>query len=47
MSVKDCVGAIEVIIQGELPDAVSESIAEEVRANVERAIKRQCILQRV
>lgn len=39
--------AIEIIIEGNLPDEVSEHIAEDVRANVEAAIKRRCLLQRV
>jgi hypothetical protein len=47
VSVTVSVGAIEIIIEGKLPDEVSERVAEEVRTNVEAAIKQPCVLQRV
>lgn len=47
VSVTESVSAIEIIIEGNLPDEVSEHIVEDVRANVEATIKRRCLLQRV
>jgi hypothetical protein len=47
VSVTRGVDTIEIIIQGELPNGILERITEEVRANVEAALKRQCILQTV
>lgn len=41
------VNYVEVIIEGELPEALAYQIAEEIRANAETAIQRQCVLERL
>ncbi len=47
VSVTDETGAIEIIIEGELPDELADRIGEDVRHNVEAAIGRPCVLERV
>jgi hypothetical protein len=36
---------IEVVVEGDMPGALSAQIAEEIRANTEAAVQRRCILE--
>jgi hypothetical protein len=38
---------IEIVVEGDMPGALSARIAEEVRVNTEAAIQRQCILEQL
>ena len=35
---------IEIVVEGDMPEALSARLTEEIRANVEGAIQRRCIL---
>jgi len=41
------VSEIEIIVEGDLPMELAGRVAEQVRANVEAAIPRRCVLERV
>jgi hypothetical protein len=36
---------IEVVVEGDMPGALSAQLAEEIRANAEAAVQRRCILE--
>ncbi|MDY3558525.1 hypothetical protein R5W23_005645 [Gemmata sp. JC673] len=46
VSVTEGVSEIEIIVEGQLPEDLAVRIAEEVRANAERAIGKRCVLAR-
>jgi hypothetical protein len=38
---------IKVVVEGDMPEALSARMAEEIRANTEAAVQRRCILEQV
>lgn len=41
------VSEIEIIVEGDLPMELAGRVAEQIRANVEAAIQRRCVLEKV